>query len=177
MNRGERVRCLTLVLVIVPALYGSWQACAQAALEKSRVSIDLGSVTVWLGMPQADALLRLQSAGYQVLGDSAIRAVKDEYNNAYAIKFKDGQVIFASRMWLRPGNSEMDAILGALTELTLHGSASCSVDQSPVNVPGISSVRVIIHCGDRSVALTKTRFGSPNLKDTPGVAEFIGHDD
>ncbi len=40
------------------------------------VSLELGSVTVWLGMAQTEALLKLQGAGYQVEGDSALRIVK-----------------------------------------------------------------------------------------------------
>jgi hypothetical protein len=145
---------------------------AQAQTPNSKVSLELGRVTVWLGMAQTDALLQLQSAGYQVLGTSTDRLIKDG-KNMYSVSFETGRLIFASRDWYNEETKEIDAVLGALAALASHGSTLCSVQSAPINRPDESADRVFISCGERSVVLMRGHFAS-SKNSFVGAYEQIG---
>ncbi len=137
---------------------------------KPLVSLELGSVTVWLGMTQTEALLKLQRAGYHVEGDSAMRIVNDG-EKVYTIEFENGQLTFADREWHSQGTNVMDAVLGALTALASYGPASCAVTHAPITQPDYASDRIFIECGKRSVLLSQGHFGSVS---TVSADERIG---
>jgi len=140
------------VLVSVPV------AEAQLASNHSKVSIDLGSVKVWLGMSQTDALLQFQSAGYKMLGDGTT-ARKDfqDGNHVYTVWLKNEKVVCAEREWYTSGKDEMDAVLGALGAIASHGAGSCSITHDTINEPDNSAERILIDCGQRSVLLMKSK--------------------
>jgi len=131
----------------------------QAQTPNSKISLQLGRVTVWLGMPQTDALLQLQSAGYQVFGSSTDRLIKDGKND-YSVSFETGRLVYASRDWYNEETNEIDAVLGALAALASHGSTLCSVLSAPISRPDESAERVFITCGERSVVLMRGHFAS-----------------
>ncbi len=138
------------------ALSSPLTAEAQAVSNHARVSVDLGSVTVWLGMPQTDALAQFRSAGYKVLGDgTTARTDVQDGNHVYSIWFQGGRVICAEREWYSSGRDEMDAVLGALAAMASHGARSCSVMHDTIDEPEQSAARVLIECGQRSVLLMK----------------------
>lgn len=148
---------------------------AQVAGNHSKVSIDLGSVTVWLGMPQNDALRQFQNAGYKVLGDgTTARTNVQDGNHVYSIWFKDGKVICAEREWYSSGRDEMDAVLGALGAMASHGTSSCSITHDTINEPEKSAERILIECGQRSVFLAKGRIDSTNETKFVDAFERIG---
>jgi len=145
--------CLLCILPVVePQVVGN----------RSRVAIELGSVTVWLGMPQTDVLLQFQSAGYKLLGDnSTARRDFQDGNHVYSVWFKNGKVACADREWYSTGGDEMGAVLGALAAIASHGASSCSIIHDPINEPGNSADRILIQCGQRSVVLVKGKIEPP----------------
>lgn len=141
---------------IAYALSGLPVVEAQAVGDHPRVSIDLGQVTVWLGMSQEDALAQFRGAGYKVLGDSATAGASvQDGNHVYSVWFKGGKVICAEREWYSSGRDEMDAVLGALAAMASHGGSSCSVMHDTSKEPDHSAERILIECGRRSVLLMK----------------------
>lgn len=148
---------------------------AQVASSHPKVSIDLGSVTVWLGMSQTDALAQFQSAGYKVLGDgTTARMSVQDGSRVYSIWFKGGKVICAEREWYSSGKDEMDAVLGALAAMASHGVRSCSVMHDAINEPDQSAERILIDCGQRSVYLAKGKISSANPVNYVSAFERIG---
>jgi hypothetical protein len=148
---------------------------AQAASNHPKVSIDLGSATVWLGMPQTDALAQFQSAGYKMLGDSTTaRTNVQDGNHVYSVWFKGGKVVCAEREWYSSGRSEMDAVIGALAAMASHGAHSCSVMHDAVNEPDQSAERILIDCGQRSVYLAKGKISSSSPADYVSAFERVG---
>jgi hypothetical protein len=148
---------------------------AQTPSNYPRVSLELGSVTVWLGMSQTDALLQFQSAGYKVLGDSTTaRTNVQDGNHVYSIWFKGGKVICAEREWYSSGSDGMDAVLGALAAMASHGARSCSITHDTVNEPERSVERILIDCGQRSVYLAKGKISSTNEVKFVSAFERIG---
>jgi hypothetical protein len=148
---------------------------AQAASNHSKVSIELGSVTVWLGMSQTDALAQFQSAGYKVLGDgTTARTNVQDGNHVYSIWFEGGKVICAEREWYSSGVDEMDAVVGALAAIASQGAHSCSVMHDAINEPGQSAERILIDCGQRSVYLAKGKISSANPVNYVSASERVG---
>lgn len=136
---------------------------AQAVINHPRISIDLGSVTVWLGMSQTDALLRFQNAGFKILGDgSTERTNVQDGIHVYSIWFKNGKLVCAEREWYSSGKDEMDAVLGALAAISSHGASSCSIIHDTINEPQHSGEGIIIDCGQRSLLLRKGKIDLSN---------------
>jgi hypothetical protein len=159
----------------VCVLGSSTPVVAQAPIGHSKVSLELGSVTVWLGMSQTDALLQFQSAGYKVSanGTTAKTSVEDE-NRVYSIWFKGGKVVCAEREWYSSGRDEIDAVLSALAAVASHGTSSCSILHDTINEPEQSAERVLIDCGERSVYLAKGKITSSTEIQYVSVVERIG---
>ena len=134
---------------------------AQVVSNRTKVSIDLGSVKVWLGMSQTDALLQFQSAGYKMLGDGTTARKDFQYgDHVYTVWFRNGKVVCAERDWYTSDKDEMDAVLGALGAIASHGAGSCSITHDTINEPDNSAERILIDCGQRSVLLMKSKTDS-----------------
>ena len=177
MNFKERTRKLALLLGVVCSSGVVVAAQAKPAADHTKVSLDLGAVTVWLGMPQAEALTQLQSDGYQVLGSGELKIVRDGIHVIGTISFKDQRVVFASLSWLGEGIDVMDATLAALEKISSNGAKSCSVSHEPNSTPVMSFDQISIKCGERSVTLGQIKSSSSVLRETDGpvVTENIGH--
>ena len=148
---------------------------AQVVGNHPKVSIDLGSVTVWLGISQTDALAQFRSAGYKVLGDGTMaRTNVQDGNRVYSIWSKGGKIICAEREWYSSGRDEMDAVLGALAAMVSHGARSCSIMHDTVSEPERTAERILIDCGQRSVYLAKGKISSTNGVNYVDTFERIG---
>lgn len=174
IHKSLIVTCL-MVTIATCALGGLPVAEAQAVSQHPKVSIDLGSVTVWLGMTQTEALLQFQSAGYKMLGDGTT-ARKDfqDGNQVYTVWFNNGKVVCAEREWYSSGKDEMDAVLGALAAIASHGASSCSITHDTINEPEHSAKRILIECGQRSVLLMEGKIDSPDQILFVSAIERIG---
>lgn len=149
---------------------------AQTHVTRPKVSLELGSVDVWLGMLEDEALLKFQKAGYQVLPNSSteVRKLIKNENHIYSVEFKNGRLTYAVREWYSSGTDEIDAVLGALSAMTSHGAEECSINHDTLSNPDESADRILIYCGERSVLLVKGKSGSLGKDTFVRVAERIG---
>jgi hypothetical protein len=155
MNLREGTRRLVLI-GIVCASGALMTTYAQSAAGNAKVSLNLGSVTVWLGMPQSEVLLQFQSAGYRVTGEGNTRTVAIGDSPAM-IGFQDGRLKYATMEWYTytPGQDEMDVVIRALTDLASHGGAPCSIVPDRMNTPDGSANMIFVDCGEWSLMFVK----------------------
>lgn len=145
-----------------------------SATARSKVSLQLGSVTVWVGMPQSDALSAFRRAGYEVANKSDANQILIKDGTAlYSVNFKDAAVVYADREWLLSRKNEINAVMGALGAIAPRGSEPCIVRHAPVNNPSLQSDRIFVKCGQRSVLIMKDRQPSTDSVLTD-VYEYIG---
>lgn len=126
------------------------------AQTSQRISLEVGTVNVWLGMEKEEVAKRFRDAGYKVIysGDQLILKNGDD---AHLFWLKGGRLVFADREWITTDKTDrIDAVIGALAELAAKtGDQSCAVVQSPLSSPSASSNRVFVSCGQRSVLIGK----------------------
>lgn len=141
--------------------------------QRQRVSLEVGSVNVWLGMTKEEATKRFSDVGYQVTRAGDKLLMRRGSSDAQILWFKDGRLAFANQAWNTTDKTdELDAVLGALGSLAEKvENQPCSVIHAPLSSPDSSSNRVFISCGERSVLISKgTIMGSPFVE----VSERIG---
>ena len=145
----------------------------QAPQRHERVTLEVGTVTVWLGMTKEEATKKFSGAGYVVTNDGDKLLLRNG-GDAHIIWFRDdGRLAFANQGWNTTDKSDLlDAVMGALGSLAEKvGSHPCSVIHSPISSPDSSSNRVFISCGERSVLFAKgTIVGQPFVE----ISERIG---
>lgn len=157
------------ILFALPARTGQ----SQSTPKKEVTSLDLGSVTVWLGMTKEETLKRLSVGGNKPkdLGD-AIGA--DTGTGTHVLQFKNNRLVFADLEWHTEHTvvHEIDAVLGALGALAQKNDGHpCTVVHAPLSSPNSSSDRVFVVCGKRSVLISKWNYEG---KLTVSVSERIG---
>jgi hypothetical protein len=156
---------LLLFLIVLPTQIDRPQ-------NKERVSLDLGTVTVWLGMPKTEVVKRCTDAGFEIvdLGEGVIAHIADR--TVHDLRFKNGRLSYADLEWYNSNVEEIDAVIGALGALAdKRESQTCTILHQPYSAPDIVLNRVFITCGDRSVFIAS---GKSNGKPTLDVSERIG---
>jgi hypothetical protein len=174
MTRLQRPLGVILALTVLTAF---------PCVAQNRVSLDVGSVTVWLGMPKSDAMKKFSEAGFKVV-DSGDGLMVSSPGNVHFLTFRHNSLIFANRDWYVSGSTdEAQAVMGALSALAAKTKTNaCTVSHDPISEPGISVDRIFISCGqtfrtdgtlvvERSVMISVSGFGG---KRTVGVVESIG---
>jgi hypothetical protein len=160
------------VRVVVIALL-SIQCIAQASPQK--VSLDLATVTVWLGMTRQEVVSKCASAGFSQLYADKNSITFENGDDGYWTGFKDDRLVFASREWYSSkGNLDaFQSTIAALAAVSDSESAplNCTIRHEPLNTPENQFNRVFINCGKRSFLLTE---GTMNKKKVVGVSERIG---
>jgi hypothetical protein len=161
------IRCVLWFLVLVFSVH--------AFSQTAQVVLDLGPVTVWLGMPKSDVLEKFSNAGYEVtdmdhLTDENSNVVsdgkrltainktvfrrEDSSRNVYAISFAAGRLSYAQRSWFDEKDT-LGATIEAIGAVTEHDRRSCSITYSPISGPTGSARRVFIRCGKISLLLLR----------------------
>jgi hypothetical protein len=138
-----------------------------------RVSLELGSITVWLGMPRQEVINKCASAGFKSIeAPNGIRFVSGD--TMYTVEFKDDRLTYADREWYF-ANGELDAFQSTIAALGAiaddNSSLTCTISHQPLNTPEMQINRVFIVCGNRSYLLID---GTMNGKKIHGVTERIG---
>jgi hypothetical protein len=98
----------------------------------NRVSMDLGSVTVWLGMSKAELTSTAKASGYNVGDRPGLdnemmmwRENNGQITQMYLLAFtKTGLLKYASRTWPDDNVNPYEAVLGALE--TIDGQTAIS---------------------------------------------------
>lgn len=175
MAHLERTRGVILALALLIAF---------PCVAQNRVSLDVASVTVWLGMPKSDAMKKFSEAGYKVV-DNGDAIMVSSPGDVHFLTFRHGALIFANRDWyINEYIDEAQAVMGALSALAEKTKTNaCTVSHDPISEPGISIDRIFISCGhtirtdgtlaiERSVTISVVN-GSGRTR-TLGVVESIG---
>lgn len=175
MNRRIGVRFLAMLLGILVMISPLMLLSQSVRSQSNRVSLDLGSVTVWLGMPQSDVLLQFQSAGYEVTGKGETRTVSIGDSPAM-LGFTNGRLKYATREWYASGQDEMEVVIKALTDLASYGGRGCSIVPDRMNNPDGSSDIIFVTCGERSLMFVKGKAAFKGAGEIPvvEVQERIG---
>ncbi len=144
-----------------------------SAQRHERVSLEIGAVTVWLGMSKEQALKKFADVGQEVVdtGDGVLVKVGGD---SHDLRFKNGRLVYADREWYTGDKpDESDAVLGALRALAEKSeeNGKCSVIYSPLSQPNWSAERVFVWCGNRSVLIIKSKYQD---RRSLGVTERIG---
>ena len=142
---------------------------------KERVSLDVGVVSVWLGMPKDQALKKFSEVGYKASPLRKDGSMFVDMGGHYSeLIFKSDRLVYAHVDWYQSGRTEVDAVLGALGALADEKkNETCDVTNEPLSSPDMSGSRVLVSCGRRSVLIGKLKIGN----DQPGatVLERIGY--
>jgi hypothetical protein len=152
-------------------------ASVTTGAQADKVTIELGSVTVWLGMSQSEAMKRFHEAGYLANEPepgkvTIILDTSQKY--VYTVKFVDGSVVSAGREWPLSGTDELTSIIGALSSLADHEGYSCSVRHFVQNSPELAAERISIKCGKRTVLLSQGKVGSSRfVAATESIGEAL----
>jgi hypothetical protein len=126
-------------------------------------------------MPETDALLGFQRAGYKVLGEpSALTRMIVNDKTAYSVAFKGGRLAYADREWPSSASDELGAVISALAALASHGASSCAIVHAPISQPDGLVDRVFIDCGERSVLLAKGKYEQLGGHNFITISERIG---
>jgi hypothetical protein len=183
--------CYALCCVIRAAVL---LLAVQSFAQRNDVSLDLGPVTVRLGMPKREVLQKFSDAGYKVLDiDSKDEngplvdgkrlfvtnktpfPIQESWQNSYDISFTAGRLSYAERSWFNEKDL-LSSVIEAVGSLTGQGSRSCSVTYSPISHPGSSARRVFIECGKRSVLLLRGEYESAGSTNPHfEISERIGN--
>jgi hypothetical protein len=147
---------------------------AQPALQK--VSLEIGSATVWLGMPRQEVIDRCASAGLKQMAADRNGVLFKSGEHIYSTQFKHDQLVFADREWISSENGldAFQSVMAALASISDSdkGSAStCTISHQPLTNPDNQANRVFISCGQRSFLLMEPMIGG---KSFPDVRERIG---
>jgi hypothetical protein len=138
------------------------------------VSMELGVVTVSLGMTKQEVLKRFSSSKYIVVppSDSAdlTMVVDKDSKTSYALRFTGDRLQYADRSWATTYDDALNSTIKALEALADRGGEDCTVSRAPVNKPEISADQIVIKCGMRGVRLMRGKVDQGALY---GVDEFI----
>ena len=163
---------LTALLLLSVFALPTYTGQSQRIPEKEITSLDLGSVTVWLGMTKQEAMKKLSAAGDtpKELGD---KIGVETGTGTHILWFKNDRLVFTDLEWYRDRTGDgIDAVLGALGALAQKNDGHpCAVLHAPLSDPNLSVDRVFVKCGERSVLISKGKLEGKLLVD---VSERIG---
>jgi hypothetical protein len=155
-------------------LSGGHGLVLNAQVKGEKTSLELGSVTVWLGMPRQEVVKRCASSGYSVFqGPGDEFEIRDSEklttdSHIFRVIFKNDRVTYASRNWYSSKAKPFDAVLGALEQL--EGAHGCIVLHDQDKSPDNTWDRVSITCGLRRVLIET---GNASGESLAGVYEQI----
>jgi hypothetical protein len=166
------------VLLVLIAVFEMIPLCAQSA----KTALDIGGVTVWLGMSKKELLARCSAAGLYILkpegNDFVIFESAEAWKSMqaggpvkapYYVVTKNEAVVFATREWRSSEADDADAVLGALQ--SLGNRTDCTISHERERTPERDYDKVFIRCGARTVV-----FKNGKLSGTPvfDISEEIG---
>lgn len=145
--------------------------------QSRRTTLDLGTVTVWIGIPKQEVLSKFAIAGYKLLSTSAEDTADGKLilvnagDTIYDVAFTAGRLTFAERGWYTKNVSVEDAVIDSLTAVAGTSGTLCKVTPDTLSSPGSSSKRVFVSCGSRTILIMKTKL---DKSEYVSVSERIG---
>ena len=156
----QDMKAMLAVLFLAAAVIPTLPQRAKQYPPQNRLSLQLGTVTVWLGMPKSEFMTAAKAAGYNVndrpgLDNEVLMTLESgrEITQLYPISFnKAGLLKYASRGWPDTNKSPYEAMLGALKSVD---GQHCNISHEPLNTPQENLDRVLVYCDSgRSILIT-----------------------
>jgi hypothetical protein len=146
---------IALVAALMPA------AIAQAPAADR---LEIGSVTLALGMPEKPAVGALEHH-YRVeraRGEGDNWAVMERNGETIAlISFSDGKLKRAAKTWYLTADRDSAALAGRLYslagEFTGEGRTQCTLSAKPYRAGGVEGRIVTLVCGSKSIQINRSR--------------------
>jgi hypothetical protein len=128
----------------------------------NRVSLELGTVTVWLGMDKAAVKQQVEARGmiFNPSNPTNVLVVDTQTKRVFTLQFEHDKLVYADRNWLRDESKALPSIMDALAALIDQGATNCTIAHAPMSSPDTKMNRVFVNCGQRGILLT---YGSENL--------------
>src|ERR1700684_2707728 len=110
--------------------------CTSTALDQSsRISLELGSATVWLGMEKPTAKQKIETAGLLFSDDKpspngSVIAVDQQAKRIYTLAFENNKLVFADRNWLQDESAALPSVMDALSSLIEKGAEKCTISHA-----------------------------------------------
>jgi len=153
--------------------------CSSTAFAQvgNRVSLELGSVTVWLGMDKAAVKQQVESSGmnFDQTNPNIVLVADIQAKRVFTLKFEHDKLVYADRNWLSDEANALPSVMDALAALIDKGATNCIIAHVPVSSPDTKVNRVLIDCGHRGILLT---YGTQNVAgqsfSNNAISESIG---
>jgi len=138
----------------------------------TKVDMQIGALTVWLGMPKGDALALFKAQGYKQtdMGDQTYYEIRD--GTLSTIGFKGDRLSYATRSWRSKENDDLASVIAVLTELSSKHQEQCTLRADTLREPDMNSERLFVDCGRRGVLIAKGTIAGTKFAE---VMEYIGH--
>jgi hypothetical protein len=141
-----------------------------------RVSLQLGTVTVWLGMDRVEVKRRVETFGMyfpkQPNPEKIVVVADLKEETSYALMFRDEKLSYATRNWPYDKSNSLPTVMDALASLVDEGATKCIIEHAPLSSPGTKMDRVFINCGERGLLLS---YGTINGLTDKSITETIGN--
>jgi hypothetical protein len=164
--------CVWMIFCFV---VGGISASTAFAQTSNRVSLQLGTVTVWLGMDKGAAKQQMEASGIYFPdspdSNAQVIAMELQTKRLFTLKFENNKLVYADRNWLRDDSDVLPSVMDALTSLVDQGATKCTIEHAPMSSPDVRVNRVFIDCGERGILLT---YGSTDLGSDRTISERIG---
>jgi hypothetical protein len=158
----RKIAFAALGLLVVSSLLYAQQ---KSSVQLSKDYIDVLGARLRLGMTKADV-------EEKIVGAKATMKHEDEwFFEGTTLQFKEDRLNFADREWSDTGKSTTDAIFDLVTLLNSEGYSTCSMSTDTHPDPTMTSHRVWLHCGKKSVLILTGRLGD---KVVELVSEQLG---
>ncbi len=121
---------------------GSLALCCAAQTTRPRVSLRLGSVDVWLGMPREEATDLFVKAGLRKTSELKDGRINFESHDGheYQVQFDNGRLGYASREWYFP-QTDLDVFQSTMAALAAIKEGGNTSDSCSIRAPTRKSPR------------------------------------
>jgi len=153
--------------------------CASTVFAQTgnRVSLKLGTVTVWLGMDKAAVKQQVEASGMNFDQSSPNNVIVADLQakRVFTLQFEHDKLVYADRNWLSDEANALPSVMDALAALIDKGATNCTIVHVPVSSPDTKMNRVVIDCGHRAIVLI---YGTQNVAgqsySNNAISESIG---
>ena len=153
--------------------------CASTVFAQTgnRVSLEFGTVTVWLGMNKAAVKQRVETNGmnFDQTNPNTVLVAHIKAKRVFTLKFEHDKLVYADRDWLHDEAEALPSVVDALAALIDKGATNCTIVHVPVSSPDTKMNQILIDCGQRGILLTYgTRNVAGQLFSGNAISESIG---
>jgi hypothetical protein len=134
-------------------------------------NMEVAGSKLHLGMTKAEVTERLAGSPFKKI-DENFWVMGTEKHDGPALQFTNGRLAFVSRNWVTYDNDITEALFGAVTSLNGEGFSACKVTADTKTDPTVTSQRVWIDCGEKTILIVRSTFVGGNTYCT--VDEHLG---